>query len=74
MERKTKYISQRTIMAILYREEGKHLAETHLKNIQANIKYRLDAALAKGDVKLVEMLESEGNIIHMGYSISKFGM
>ncbi len=61
-------------MAILYREERKHLAQTHLQNIQANIKYRLDAARAKGDEKLVEMLENEDNIIHVGYSTSKFGM
>jgi hypothetical protein len=74
MERRTKYILQRTTMVIPYREERKHLAETHLQNIQANIKHRLDAARAKGDAKLVEMLESEGNIIHMGYSTSKFGM
>jgi hypothetical protein len=74
MERKTKCILQRTVMAIPYREERKHLAQTHLQNIQANIKYRLDVARAKGDAKLVEMLESEGNIIHRGYSTSKFGM
>jgi hypothetical protein len=74
MERKTKYILQRANMATLYREERKHLAQTHLQNIQANIKYRLDAARAKGDAKLVEMLEREGSIIHMGYSTSKFGM
>jgi hypothetical protein len=61
-------------MSILYREERKHLVQTHLQNIQANIKYRLDVARAKGDEKLVKMLETEDNIIHMGYSSSKFGM
>ena len=61
-------------MTILTREERKNSAQIHLQNIQANTKHRLDTARALKNEELVELLEEEDNILHLGRSNSKFGM
>lgn len=61
-------------MIQLTKAERENSTQKHLQNIQANIKHRLDAALAMEDEKLVKILEEEGNILCLGRSNSKFGM
>jgi hypothetical protein len=46
-------------MSRLTREDRQQLAETHRQSIRANIEHRLATAKARGDWKLVELLEAE---------------
>ncbi len=52
-------VSDRTSLSCKKRELLDELMNSHLKNIQRSLEHRLQVARAKGDQKLVQLLEAE---------------
>jgi hypothetical protein len=52
-------VSDRTSLSCKKRELLDELMNSHLKNIQRSLEHRLQVARAKGDQKLVRLLEAE---------------